>query len=107
LASPSRSIRSARTADWPVSHVPLIEVRHTVLLPGVSKQNFCQSPYLTSRTILRSPSGAMVGLSPAVAPGCAACCARTGLAMCGDSSNDSTANAAIDDEKRLFMIRLH
>jgi hypothetical protein len=38
-----------RIADWPVSNVPLIDVRHTMFMPGTLKQNLRQSEYLMSR----------------------------------------------------------
>src|SRR5689334_10576265 len=54
-------MRSARTADCPVSKVPLMLLRHTMPLPGVLKHTFFQSPYLIWRTRLRCPREAISG----------------------------------------------
>src|ERR1700751_5616938 len=88
LLSPSRSIRSARTAVWPVSQVPVMLVRHTMLVPGVLKQNFCQSPYLIWRTRLRWPREAISGSR---APGGEACWATA------RPDNDRIAITAVEE----------
>jgi len=46
--SPSRSIKSMRTADRSVSNVPLTVVRHTMFVLGVLKRTLRQSEYLIS-----------------------------------------------------------
>src|SRR5215472_14753039 len=74
-------------------------VRQTMLVAGVLKQNFCQSPYLISRA-MRSPRG------PIFISGWSPCCAHAGVTRFGNSGDSATAMEAIeeiDGEVRSFM----
>src|SRR5579871_1166285 len=86
-----RSIRSARTANWPVSKLPEMVVRHTSSLPGALKQNFCQSPYLICRMGVRCPRGAMSDGSLSLADG-AACWPQANLD--GSASSEAAHSEA-------------
>src|ERR1700753_3774164 len=98
-----------RTADCPVSQVPLIDVRHTSLAPGVLKQNFCQSPYLMARASRwpRSANSAC-GFSLAVALG-GLCCpwADTTKTKTVDSSTDAVARVRGCNKLRSRITCLH